>query len=144
MKVIRDYLTSQEIDYIVKAMMEKETAIEREVVKVGLVAQLVIEDLGKYDTCDEIYDIIVANDKINFSAIINNYDIIDKIYSEETGINKILKDFVDNINKKIDEMGEIDLNNAIMQLKEIADNRGDGIDGNNKSFQKSPRNRKKS
>ena len=144
MKVIRDYLTSQEIDYIVKAMMEKETAIEREVVKVGLVAQLVIEDLGKYDTCDEIYDIIVANDKINFSAIINNYDIIDKIYSEETGINKILKDFVDNINKKIDEMGEIDLNNAIMQLKEIADNRGDGIDGNNKSVQKSPRNRKKS
>lgn len=144
MKVIRDYLTSQEIDYIVRAMMEKETAIEREVVKVGLVAQLVMEDLGEYDTCDEIYDVIVANDKINFSAIINNYDVIDKIYSEETGINKILKDFVDNINKKIDEMGEIDLNNAIMQLKEIADNRGDGIDGNNKSVQKSPRNRKKS
>ena len=48
MKIIRDYLTSQELNYIVNAMLEKETALDREVVKVGLVAQLLAEDIGEF------------------------------------------------------------------------------------------------
>jgi len=121
MKIVRDYLTSQELNYIVNAMLEKETVLEREVVKVALVAQLVCEEIDDFEDCNDIYDKVVADSKINFSEIINNYNIIDKLYAEETGVNKILKDFVDNINIKLDNATKnMDLNGAINQLKEIA------------------------
>lgn len=141
MKIVRDYLTSTEIGYIISTMLEKESAIEREVVKVALVAQLVCEDIGDFNDCNDIYDKVVADSKLNFSAIINNYDIIDKLYAEETGINNIIKDFVNEINKKLDESTKnMDLNSAIAQLKEIAE-KGDVTDGKHK-VQQSPRNKK--
>ena len=122
MKIVRDYLTSQEIGYIVNAMLEKETALEREVVKVALVAQLLGEDLGDFEDCNDIYDKVVADSTINFEAIINNYDVIDKLVAEETGVNKIIKDFIDNVSKQLEEsFKNVDLNGAIAQLKEIAD-----------------------
>ena len=83
MKIVRDYLTSQEIGYIVNAMLEKETALEKEVVKVALVAQLLGEDLGDFEDCNDIYDKVVADSTINFEAIINNYDVIDKLVEED-------------------------------------------------------------
>ena len=126
MKIVRDYLTSEELGYIVNAMLEKETAIEREVVKVALVAQLVCEEIGDFNDCNDIYDKVVADSKFNFNEIINNYYIIDKLYQEETGINKILKDFVNDISKKLDDATKnIDLNGAIKQLKEIAEKQED-------------------
>lgn len=122
MKVVRDYLTSQELGYIVSAMLEKETALEREVVKVALVAQLVCEDLGDFEDCNDIYDKVVSDNKINFDGIITNYYVIDKLVAEETGINKILKDFIENINTKIVKSVEnLDLNSAIKELKEISE-----------------------
>lgn len=122
MKVIRDYLTSSEISYIVDTMLEKETAFEREILKVALVAQLVCEDIGEFTDCNDIYDKVMTNDKINLSVIVRNYNVIDKIYQEETGANKILKDFIEDISVKIDNsIKNLDLNNAISQLKEIAD-----------------------
>lgn len=122
MKIVRDYLTSTEIGYIISTMLEKESAIEREVVKVALVAQLVCEDIGDFNDCNDIYDKVVADSKLNFSAIINNYDIIDKLYVEEIGINNIIKDFVNDINKKLDDVTKnMDLNGAISQLKEISE-----------------------
>ena len=126
MKIVRDYLTSEELGYIVNAMLEKETAIEREVVKVALVAQLVCEEIGDFNDCNDIYDKVVADSKFNFNEIINNYYIIDKLYQEETGINKILKDFVNDISKKLDDATKnIDLNGAIKQLKEITEKQED-------------------
>lgn len=122
MKIVRDYLTSSEIGYIIEAMLEKETALEREVVKVALVAQLLCEEIGDFEDCNDIYDKVVSDDKLNFSAIINNYDIIDKLYAEETGINSIIKGFIEDINKKLDEsVKNLDLNGVIKQLKEISE-----------------------
>ena len=141
MKIVRDYLTSTEIGYIISTMLEKESAIEREVVKVALVAQLVCEDIGDFNDCNDIYDKVVADSKINFSAIINNYDIIDKLYAEETGINNIIKDFANDISKKLDDATKnMDLNGAIGQLKEISE-KGDVVDGNVKEIQKPRRNK---
>lgn len=132
MKIVRDYLTSTEIGYIISAMLEKESAIEREVVKVALVAQLVCEDIGDFNDCNDIYDKVVADSKLNFSNIINNYDIIDKLYAEETGINNIIKDFANDISKKIETATKnLDLNMAVNQLKEIAekDNKNTTVKG---------------
>lgn len=122
MKIVRDYLTSSEISYIVNAMLEKDNSVEREIVKVALVAQLLCEEIGDFDDCNDIYDKVVADNKFNFSAIVNNYDIIDKLVAEEIGINKVLKDFVTDITKKLDEsVKNLDLNSAIKQLKEISE-----------------------
>lgn len=142
MKIVRDYLTSDEISFIVKSILEKESAIEREVVKVGLVAQLVCEDIGKYESCNDIYDMVVADSKLNFSEIINNYNVIDKIIAQETSVEKILKDFVNSINEKLDKsIKDIDLNSAIAQLKELA-GKGDVVDDGKHKVQQSPRNKK--
>ena len=129
MKIVRDYLTSEELSFIINAMLEKDSALDREVVKVGLVAQLLAEDIGEFNDCNDVYDKVVADDTINLSAIVNNYDVIDKIVAEELGVTNILKEFVKNINDKLDKMGDIDLNGAIAQLKEISENKevvGDG------------------
>ena len=137
MKIIRDYLTSQELNYIVNAMLEKETALDREVVKVGLVAQLLAEDIGEFEDCNDVYDKVVADSKINFSEIVNNYDIIDKLVAEELGVNNIIKNFVIDINKKLDEIGNIDLNNAIEQLKDISEKQDKmPVKGNKKNGEK--------
>ena len=122
MKIVRDYLTSAELGFIVNSMLEKDNALDREVVKVGLVAQLLAEDIGEFEDCNDVYDKVVADDTINLSKIVNNYDIIDKIVAEELGINKIVKDFIADINKRLDEMENIDLEGAINQLKEISEN----------------------
>ena len=119
MKIVRDYLTSDELGFIVNSMLEKNNALDREIVKVGLVAQLLAEDIGEFEDCNDVYDKVVANNTINLSAIVNNYDIIDKIVAEELGVNKIVKDFIADINKRLDEMENIDLESAINQLKEI-------------------------
>ena len=122
MKIVRDYLTSEELNFIVNSILEKETALDREVVKVGLVAQLLGDDLGEFNDCNDVYDKVVADSKINLSAIVNNYDVIDKLVAEELGVNNIIKDFVKNINEKLDNSTKnMDLNGAIKELKEISE-----------------------
>ena len=123
MKIVRDYLTSEELNFIVNSMLEKETALDREIVKVGLVAQLLGDDLGEFNDCNDVYDKVVADSKINLSAIVNNYDVIDKLVAEELGVNKIIKDFINDISVKIENsIKNLDINSAVKQLKEIADN----------------------
>ena len=122
MKIVRDYLTSEELSFIINAMLEKDNALDREVVKVGLVAQLLAEDIGEFNDCNDVYDKVVADDTINFSKIVNNYNVIDKLVAEELGVNNVIKEFVASINQKLDNaMQNVNLDNAIKQLKELAD-----------------------
>lgn len=137
MKIVRDYLTSEELAFIINAMLEKETALDREVVKVGLVAQLLAEDVGEFNDCNDVYDKVVADDTINFSKIVNNYDIIDKLVAEELGVNKIIKDFIIDINKRLDEVEKVDLEGAIKQLKDISEQQNKTpVKGNRKNGEK--------
>ena len=141
MKIVRDYLTSTEIGYIISTMLEKESAIEREVVKVALVAQLVCEDIGDFNDCNDIYDKVVEDPSLNLKEIIRNYDILDKIVAEEIGVRKIIEEFSNNLNAKLDDATKnMDLNGAIGQLKEISE-KGDVVDGNVKEIQKPRRNK---
>ena len=138
MKIVRDYLTSEELSFIVNTMLEKETALDREVVKVGLVAQLLAEDIGEFEDCNDVYDKVVADSTINLSAIVNNYDIIDIVVDKELGVNNILKDFVVGINEKLDNATKnLNLDSAIKQLREIADK--EGTENGGKKIQNSRR-----
>lgn len=141
MKIVRDYLTSEEINFIVDSMLKNDDAVAREILKVGMVAQFLCEDLGEFESCNDIYDKVVADSKLNFSEIVNNYDVIDKLYAQETSTEKILKDFVNSINSKLDKsLKDFDLNSLISQLKEISE-KGDVENGKHK-VQQSPRNKK--
>ena len=141
MKIVRDYLTSEELSFIIDSMLKNDDAVAREVLKVGMVAQFLCEDLGEFESCNDIYDKVVADSKLNFSEIVNNYDIIDKLYAQETSTEKILKDFVNSINSKLDKsLKDFDLNSLISQLKEISE-KGDVENGKHK-VQQSPRNKK--
>ena len=141
MKIVRDYLTSEEISFIIDSMLKNDNAVAREVLKVGMVAQFLCEDLGEFESCNDIYDKVVADSKLNFSEIVNNYDIIDKLYAQETSTEKILKDFVNSINSKLDKsLKDFDLNSLISQLKEISE-KGD-VENDKHKVQQSPRNKK--
>lgn len=140
MRIVRDYLTSQELGFIIDAMLEKDNALDREVVKVGLVAQLLAEDIGDFEDCNDVYNKVVADDTINLSAIVNNYDVIDKLVAEELGVNNIIKDLTESINKKLDDATKnMDLNGAISQLREISEK--EEVDNGNKKVQQPRRNK---
>lgn len=129
------FLTSEELSYIVTEMLKHDSAIEQEIVKVGMVAQLVVKDLGEYESCNDIYDYVMEKN-IDLTKIVN-YDTIDKLVNEERGVNKIISDFVSEFNDKISEtLKDLDINKAVEQLKEIAKNREDLINMPKEKFDK--------
>lgn len=120
MKLSRNYLTSEELAFIVNEVCKHEDAVEREIVKIGLIAQLLVEDLGEFESCNDIYDKVIAED-VDFYTIIN-YATLEDIIEKETGMVKIVKDFVNDMSERITKSVEnLDLNGTISQLKEIAD-----------------------
>ena len=58
-------------------MLNKDNAVEREIVKVGLVAQLTVKDLveltdeafkEKFDDCNSVYDYVMKKGKITIKV----------------------------------------------------------------------------
>ena len=127
MEFSRNYLTSEELAFIVNEVCKHDNAVEREIVKVGLVAQLVVKDLGEFENCNDVYDYVIAQgDTIDFYDL-ENYHVLEDLIDQETGIVKVIKDFVNDISEKLAKsMDNLDLNGAVEQLKEIAD-KGDII-----------------
>ena len=111
-------------------MLNKDNAVEREIVKVGLVAQLTVKDLveltneafkEKFDDCNGVYDYVMEKG-IDLTKIVN-YEALDRLYNEEVGVNRIIKDFVDDFKNEISKSLEgINLNEAVSQLRELSEN----------------------
>ena len=126
----KKYLISEEIGFIVNEMLNKDNAVEREIVKVGLVAQLTVKDLveltneafkEKFDDCNGVYDYVMEKG-IDLTKIVN-YEALDRLYNEEVGVNRIIKDFVDDFKNEISKSLEgINLNEAVSQLRELSEN----------------------
>ena len=118
---IRKYLTSEEINYIINEMLNRDNAFEREIVKVGMVAQLLVKDLGEFEDCNGVYDYVMENN-IDIEKNIVNYSIIDKLVDKELSIDKFMKEFIIGFDERINEsMKNLDLNGAIKELKEVAE-----------------------
>lgn len=118
---IRKYLTSEEINYIINEMLNRDNAFEREIVKVGMVAQLLVKDLGEFEDCNGVYDYVMENN-IDLEKNIVNYSIIDKLVDKELSIDKFMKEFIIGFDERINEsMKNLDLNGAIKELKEVAE-----------------------
>ena len=97
---MKKYLTSNEIMEVVNELTKAEngelvhkTAIERYILKVGMVAQIVLDDMDKFKDCNEIYDYVVEND-IDFEMEVNNYYMIDVLVKEELSATNVIRDFV--------------------------------------------------
>ena len=124
MKLKRNYLTSQELIFIVENILKAETEVEKEIVKIGIIAQLLIEDLEERDSCNEYFDIVFENG-IDFSREVVNYYMIDKIVEKENSLYSIIKSLIESLEDSIkdlpNEMQKID-------FKEISDKiNGEGV-----------------
>ena len=97
---MKKFLTSNEIMEVVNELTKVEngelvhkTAVERYILKVGMVAQIVLDDMDKFKDCNEIYDYVVEND-IDFEMEVNNYYMIDVLVKEELSATNVIRDFV--------------------------------------------------
>ena len=129
MKLVKKYLTTDELVQIVDTLKTKETFIEKEIIKIGMVAQFCIDDFieNKEDLdCGEIYDLIVKDETNIYDDIvlgIKNYHVIDDIMSNEDGVVSLIKSFLEEVEEKIDntENPALALSEAIEKLKELSD-----------------------
>ena len=119
MELKRNYLTSEELIGIVNELIQHESAIEREIIKVGMVAQCLIDGMDEYKDCNAMYDAVMENG-IDFDCEVNNYYMIDKLIKEEIGVEKVIKDFVNSIGDSIKDIpSTLDIQNLMTQMKEV-------------------------
>ena len=121
MKLKRNYLTSDELVGIVNELIQHESAVEREIIKVGMVAQCLIDGgMKEYKDCNAMYDTITENG-IELDMEVSNYYMIDKLVNKELGVEKVIKDFVDSISDSIKDIpSTLDIQNLMTQMKEVA------------------------
>ena len=116
---IRKYLTNDELSYIVSEAIKHDNAVEREIVKVGMVAQLVVKNLGEFEDCNGVYDYVMEKG-IDLNQIVN-YKTLENLIEAETGMTKIIRDFVNDVTEKINKSIEnLDLNSVVTQLEQIS------------------------
>lgn len=117
MKITRHYLTCDEINMIVGAIIREEKALSREVIKVGMVLELVCEDANKYKTYNEMYD-VYARENINLDIEVNNYYLINRCVEEEMGTTKAITMFIEALQQKVDTL---DADYLIKQISDLKD-----------------------
>lgn len=103
------FLTSDELTYVINGVENGTDEFSKEILKVALVAQIVIEDVNwdEYETCNDIYDVVMEEeskeDGFCLAIDIENYYAIDEILRREHSVEKTVERFLYGLNKKIDE-----------------------------------------
>lgn len=123
LKLKRDYLTSVEIEYIVTQILQTESAYDKEILQIGLVAQILLESMPEdFTSCAQIYDYLLEN-KVDLGSLVVNYYMIDKIYEEETSVSNTVAKFLEGFASKIEEYAKsvdmASLQNIVDQMKEL-------------------------
>lgn len=107
----RNYLTSDELIYILNRIGAATDEFSKEILKVSAAAQILIEDEDwtQYELCNDVYDKVMSED-INLYSEVKNYYVIDEILKKENSLEKVVERFLSGIESKIDEYGkQIDL-----------------------------------
>ena len=123
---IRDkkFLTNDELRYVLSGVQSATDEFSKEILKVGLTAQIVIEDVNwdEYETCNDMYDAVMENDIDLYE--IKNYYIIDEIIKKENSVEKVVERFLNELSDKIDEYSKsVDLTQMeglLNEFKKIA------------------------
>lgn len=122
MKLTRNYLTSDEISYIINSLEAIDGEYSREIVKKALIIQILIDDVdwNQYESCNDMYDAYMAQDDIDIEFDVKNYCIIDEILQKENSLEKVVERFLNGLNEKIDEYGKsVDLESLKGMLGEL-------------------------
>ena len=121
----RNYLTSDDLTYILNSLEAVEDEFSREILKVALTAQILIddEDWESYETCNDMYDKVMS-EGIDMYAKITNYYMIDEVLEKKNSLEKVVERFLDGLNSKIDEYAKsVDLaqmENLLGELKGLS------------------------
>lgn len=124
LKLKRDYLTSVEIEYVVTQILQTESAYDKEILQIGLVAQILLETLPEdFTSCAQIYDYLLENE-VDLETLVSNYSMIDRIYAEETSVSNTVAKFLEGFASKIEEYAKTvdmaSLQNVVDQMKELS------------------------
>lgn len=128
MTLEKNYLTNDELRYIINGLEDIDNEYDREIVKVASVIQILIKDVDwdKYDTCNEMYDAYMAQDDVDIETDVKNYYKIDEILNKENSLEKIVERFLNGLSDKIDEYGKsVDLESLKGMLGELKKISGD-------------------
>ena len=123
MKLIRNYLTSEEIGVVITAMLEAQTEYERQMLRYGIIAQILVEGLIISEDTDnnDIYDQIVR-ENIDLDKEVRNIYIVDKIIERELGVAKTVEKILNGVISQIDEsMKTIDPKALMVELDKLKD-----------------------
>ena len=123
MKLIRNYLTSEEIGIVITAMLEAQTEYERQMLRYGIIAQMLVEGLIISEDTDnnDIYDQIVR-ENIDLDKEIRNIHIVDTIVSKELSVSKAIEKTLNDIVAQVDEsMKAIDPKALMVELDKLKD-----------------------
>lgn len=123
MKLIRNYLTSEEIGVVITAMLEAQTEYERQMLRYGIIAQMLVEGLIISEDTDnnDIYDQIVR-ENIDLDKEVRNIYIVDNIVEKELGVAKTVEKILNGVIAQIDEsMKAIDPKALMVELDKLKD-----------------------
>lgn len=114
MKLERNYLTSDEINYIVTSLETVDDEFGKFILKYALIGQLLIKDVDwdKFENCNEMYDYIMEEQSKEDNTLgdllyeVENAYVIDDILNKENSLEKVVERFLNGIENKIEEYGK--------------------------------------
>ena len=118
MKLKRNYLTSSELMDIVKELVQHDNVVEREIIKIAMLVQI-LTDCEKKETANDYYDEYVKQKDIDFEVDVCNAYTVDKLVDKELSVDHLLKALMENLSKQLDGFN---LNESIDKLKGVMDN----------------------
>lgn len=127
MKIVKNYLTSEELGFIIEEVNKHDSLLEKEIVKVGIVAQFCIDEFNNKEnselSCNDIYDKIVSDEIYDELYKIRNYGIIDACTVSTIAIldsiTNRLEETIDNIPKDYNLESMVNALKSVEELKEV-------------------------
>lgn len=116
------FLNSEELSYVVNSCMKfYPDVISMEIVKLGIVAQIVCDEneLKEFDDCNAIYDYLLENN-VDLYKEVSNMETVDKLLDKITSFDMQFNGFVNNVMAQIEAL---DVKGAVDELKEMINKR---------------------
>ena len=123
MTLKRRYLKTEEIAYVTEKMLSVETEFERQVLRYGMIAQILIDELevNEDTNCNDYWNQLMEN-AIDLDKEVYNIQIVDKIVERELGVAKTVEKILNGVIAQIDEsMKAIDPKGLMVELDKLKD-----------------------
>lgn len=117
MKLKKNYLTSDEVNEIVNELVKHESATEREIIRIAMIYQFVVEDAEHFETANEYYDLYCSQNDIDFDLDLTNGYTVKNLLMEELSVDKAIKDFLKDLGKKVNTFNIEDVINQLETTK---------------------------